>query len=202
MASLPDLGHYYLIISVKALAKTFDALISTYPSSVVIQLPYSGKSLIVRDSRPTTDSLRSRVADALPHPGSSRSLPRQSCGWLPGKAPVMLSNFASVLASLRAPCAWDGPDSNTKSDGSGYTVPNTTDNRAYRRAERLFVDNTTPFHANSFLCEQQCVFARRLLYPFEDHLLPQTKELRYSSNERHHSHAYQSLRPQDRKHRA
>ena len=162
VAHVPNLGQHNLL-SVKRLAQSFDAPMRFYPAAAVIRPRRGGKPLIFRPLRPEYGLLEIKVRRHVATYNKSQKKTDASSLVVARRGPRDIMEFHRTLghpgeeitrqtarmAGIQLSGTWSPCVHCSEARVRRYAVPKSTDCRDERRAGRLFVDLSGPFHETS-----------------------------------------------------
>ena len=196
VAHVPKLGRHNLILT-KRLPTAFDAPMRVYPAAATIRPRFGRKTLVFRSLRPETGLLeinarrRADIKKPLTPLTTARSMvtaranPVKSLEFhrLLGHPSEEITRETARMPGVPLAGSWSPYVQCSESRMRGYAVPKSTESRTNKRAERLSIDTTSPFHVTSLGGNRYamlCVdgFTRFKMIRFLKHKSDAAKELR------------------------
>ena len=160
VAHVPNLGQHNLL-STKRLAQSFDAPMRIYPAAAVIHPRRGGKPLRFRPLRPENGLLEIRARRHVPAksglvrpPAALAATHRHQRDIIEfhqvlGHPAEQITRDTARMMGVQLSGSWRPCVHCSESRVCRYAVPKSTENRADRRAGRLFIDLSGPFHETS-----------------------------------------------------
>ena len=153
-AHVPDLRHN--LLSAAQLSATFDHPMQLWPRAALFRCPRDGQSVVFRKSARRlfeAAARRSAIVDQASAKGLVVAKP-MACDimmfqQLVGHPGEDITRQTAQVAGLRLTGKWNACEKCSEARVMKHAVPKSTETRADKRAERVFIDLAGPFHVES-----------------------------------------------------